>query len=137
MSTVLPSARSSKQTEHVKAGDHVASLNGVDLHYRVSGNGPLLFIVPPGWGVGSSYLQKAFKFLQDSFRLVFSDTRGSGLSGRPADAAKMSSHDMADDLEALREHLDLPSISVLGHSNSGAIALSYAERYRDRTEKMI
>ncbi len=137
MSTVSPSARSSKATEHLEPGDHTVTLNGVDLHYLVSGNGPLLFIVPPGWGVGSGYLQKGFKFLQDRFRVVFIDTRGSGLSGRPADPAKMSSHDMADDLEALREHLGLPSLRLLGHSNSGAILLSYAERYRDRVEKMI
>jgi len=136
-STASPSVRYSKPVQHLEPGDHVVTLNGVDLHYRVSGNGPLLFMIPPGWGLGSSYLQKGFKFLQDRFRLVFIDTRGSGLSGRPADAAKMSSHDMADDLEALREHLDLPSIWILGHSNSGAIALSYAERYRDRVEKMI
>jgi proline iminopeptidase len=137
MSTVSASVHSNKSTGQLEPGDHVVTLNAVDLHYRVSGNGPLLFLIPPGWGVGSGYLQRAFKFLQDRYRLVFVDTRGSGLSGRPADDAKMSSHDMADDIEALREHLGLPSIRILGHSNSGAIALSYAERYRDRVEKMI
>ncbi len=75
MSTVSPSARSSKTTEHLEPGDHIVNLNGVDLHYLVAGNGPLLFIVPPGWGVGSGYLQKGFKFLQDRFRVVFIDTR--------------------------------------------------------------
>jgi proline iminopeptidase len=137
MSTMLAGAPSSKSTGQLEPGDHIVPLNGVELHYRVSGNGPLLFLIPPGWGVGSGYLQRAFKFLQDRFRLVFVDTRGSGLSGCPADDAKMSSHDMADDIEALREHLGLPSIRILGHSNSGAIALSYAERYCDRVEKMI
>jgi proline iminopeptidase len=137
MNTVSPSAHFSRPTELPEPGDHVVSLNGVDLHYRVSGNGPLLFLIPAGWGLGSDYLQRGLSFLQDRFRVVFIDTRGSGLSGRPADDAKMSSHDMADDIEALREHLDLPSIRILGHSNSGAIALSYAERYPDRVEKMV
>jgi proline iminopeptidase len=137
MSTVSSSVRSSRSTGQPEPGDHVVPLNGIDLHYQVSGNGPLLFLVSPGWGVGSGYLRRGFTFLQDRFRLVFIDTRGSGLSGRPTDAAKMSSHDMADDIEALREHLGLASIRILGHSNSGAIALSYAERYRDRVEKMV
>jgi pimeloyl-ACP methyl ester carboxylesterase len=137
MSTASPGARPAQPKQSLEPGDHFITLNGVDLYYRVSGNGPVLFMVPPGWGVGSAYLQKAFKFLQDRFRLVFIDTRGSGRSSRPADAAKMSSHDMADDLEALRAHLGLPSIWILGHSNSGAIALSYAERYADRAEKVI
>jgi proline iminopeptidase len=137
MSIVLPSVHPNKSTRVLEPGDHVVSLNGIDLHFKVSGNGPVLFLIPPGWGVGSSYLQRGFTFLQDRFRLVFVDMRGSGLSSRPDDAAKMSSHDMADDIEALREHLGLPSIRILGHSNSGAIAVSYAERYRDRVEKMV
>ena len=41
----------------------------------------------------------------------------------------MGSVDMANDLEALRMHLGLSEISILGHSNSGAIALAYAVRY--------
>ncbi|MBB5062203.1 alpha/beta fold hydrolase [Granulicella mallensis] len=117
--------------------DHTVNLNGVDLHYRTIGNGPALFLVSPGWGVTSGYLQRAFSSLARHFKLVFIDSRGSGLSGRPADATHMGSIDMADDLEALREHLDLSQISILGHSNSGAIALSYATRYPDRVNKLV
>lgn len=137
MSTVLRSALSYKSTEHLEPGAHTITLHGVDLHYQVSGNGPLLFIVSPGWGIGSGYLQRGFRFLQDHFRVVFVDTRGSGLSGRPSDATKMSSHDMADDLDALREQLGLAFLRLLGHANSGAIVLSYAERYPDCVERMI
>jgi pimeloyl-ACP methyl ester carboxylesterase len=49
----------------------------------------------------------------------------------------MGSVDMADDLEALRIHLGLSEISLLGHSNSGAIALSYAERFPSRVNKLV
>jgi pimeloyl-ACP methyl ester carboxylesterase len=122
---------------HLDLGDHQVELNGVSLHYRVAGDGPPLFVIPPGWGVGNRYLQNGLGFLQRNFRLLWLDTRGSGLSGRPADDAKMGTQDMADDLEALREYLGLPSVRVVGHSNSGAIALSYAERYPDRVNKMV
>lgn len=44
---------------------------------------------------------------------------------------------MADDLEALRKHLGLPEVGVLGHSNGGAIALSYAERYPATVSKLV
>jgi pimeloyl-ACP methyl ester carboxylesterase len=90
--------------------------NGVDLHYQAIGNGPALFLVSPGWGVGSAYLQRGFNSLSEHFRLVFVDTRGSGLSGRPVDPSKMGSADMADDLEALRMYLGLSEISILRHS---------------------
>ncbi len=101
------------------------------------GNGPPLFLVSPGWGVGSSYLQRGFISLAEKFRLIFIDTRGSGLSGRPVDPLKMGSVDMADDLEALRIHLGLPKVSILGHSNAGAIALSYAERFPSQVDKLV
>jgi proline iminopeptidase len=117
--------------------DHTVSLNGVDLHYRAIGDGPVLFLVPPGWGVGSGYLQRAFSSMAKHFRLVFIDTRGSGLSGRPSDPKHMGSVDMANDLEALRVHLGLSEISILGHSNSGAIALAYAARYPERASKLV
>jgi proline iminopeptidase len=125
------------ETEKRLMKDHTVSLNGVDLHYRTIGDGPVLFLVPPGWGIASGYLQRAFSSLAKHFRLVFIDTRGSGLSSRPADPTHMGSVDMANDLEALRLYLGLSEVRMLGHSNSGAIALVYAARYPDRVSKLV
>lgn len=117
--------------------DHIADINGVALHYRTAGQGEILFLVSPGWGVGSVYLQRAFSHLAARCKLVFIDTRGSGLSGRPNDARQMGSITMADDLEGLRIHLGAPNINLFEHSNAGAIALSFASRYPDRVNKMV
>ncbi len=117
--------------------DNTVKLNGVDIHYRTIGEGPVLFLVSPGWGVASGYLQRAFSSLAKHLRLVFIDTRGSGLSGRPADPMRMGSVDMANDLDPLRVHLGLSEINILGHSNSGAIALAYAARYPDRVSRLV
>jgi proline iminopeptidase len=125
------------KTEERLMEDHTVTLNEVDIHYRTIGEGPVLFLVSPGWGVASGYLQRAFSSLTKHLRLVFIDTRGSGLSGRPADPMRMGSVDMANDLEALRAHFGLSEISILGHSNSGAIALAYAARYPDRVSKLV
>ena len=125
------------KTEERLMEDHTVTSNEVDIHYRTIGEGPVLFLVSPGWGVASGYLQRAFSSLAKHLRLVFIDTRGSGLSGRPADPMRMGSVDMANDLEALRAHLGLSEMSILGHSNSGAIALAYAARYPDRVSKLV
>jgi proline iminopeptidase len=117
--------------------DYTVPLNGVNLHYRTAGDGPALFLVSPGWGVGSTYLERGFLSLAEHYRLFFIDTRGTNTSSRPVDPSKMGSVDMADDLEALRVHLGLSKISILGHSNSGAIALSYAERFPGQMDKLI
>lgn len=124
-------------TQSLVMQDHIADVNGVALHYRTVGQGEVLFLVSPGWGVGSVYLQRAFSPLAARCKLVFIDTRGSGLSGRPTDATQMGSITMADDLEALRIQLDSPNINLFGHSNAGAIALSYASRYPDHVNKLI
>jgi len=126
-----------KKTEEPLMEDHTATVNGVDLHYCMIGDGPVLFLVSPGWGVASVYLQRAFRSLARHLRLVFIDTRGSGLSGRPTDPRYMGSADMADDLEALRVHLDFSEVSILGHSNAGAIALSHAIRYPNHVSKLV
>jgi proline iminopeptidase len=125
------------KTEERLMEDHTVTLNEVDIHYRTIGEGPVLFLVSPGWGVASGYLQRAFSPLAKHLSLVFIDTRGSGLSGRPVDPTRMGSVDMANDLEALRVHLGLSEISILGHSNSGAIALAYAARYPDQVSKLV
>lgn len=137
MSAFTQSAESDHRLTALSQGAHTVRLDDVHLHYRVDGNGPLLFVVSPGWGVGSGYLQRGLDFLPRLFKVVFIDTRGSGQSGRPTDGAKMGSNEMADDLEALRAYLGIPTISLLGHSNGGAIALSFAQHYPDRINKLM
>jgi proline iminopeptidase len=121
----------------LSTGDHVAALNDIELAYTVAGAGPLLVITSPGWGIGSTYLKQGLKPLQEHFRIIFVTTRGSGRSTRPEDIYKMGSAHMADDIEQLRLYLGLPAIDMFGHSNGGAIAISYAERYGMHLRKLI
>jgi pimeloyl-ACP methyl ester carboxylesterase len=118
-------------------GDHDAQFSDVRLHYHVAGKGPLVVVTSPGWGVGSTYLVNGLAPLEKTFTLLFLDTRGSGLSTQPDDRSRMSSEIMADDIDRLRDYLSLKSISLLGHSNGGTIALDYAERYPNRVDKVV
>lgn len=118
-------------------GDHSASLNGVDLHYTVAGNGPLLFATSSGWGVGSGYLLRGLEPLTAHHTLICITTRGSGRSSRPADEGEMGTATMADDIDHLRRHLNQDTIDLFGHSNGGAIAISYAARYPEHCRKLI
>ncbi len=49
----------------------------------------------------------------------------------------MSAVDMADDIEALRSYLSLDQITMMGHSDSGAIGLFYGERYPGKLSKLV
>jgi proline iminopeptidase len=118
-------------------GSHQAKLSDFSLHYVVAGHGPLVLVTSPGWGIGSLYLQRGLTPLEKNFTVVYFDTRGSGESSRPVDTRQMSTPVMADDIDRLRSYLGLDSINLVGHSNGGAIALDYAERYPERLTKLV
>jgi len=118
-------------------GEHDIDLKDVRLHYAVRGQGPVLFVTSPGWGIGSNYLQSSLTPLEQTFTVVYIDTRGSGGSSRPADRSRMSKGDMADDIDELRERLGLPHIDLLGHSDGGTIAIEYGLRHRQRARKLV
>ncbi|NLE78680.1 MAG: alpha/beta hydrolase [Rhodococcus sp.] len=55
---------------------------------------------------------------------------------QPQELAFDASH-AADDIEALRELWDVPTIGLLGTGNGTAVALSYAARYPDRLGRLV
>lgn len=111
--------------------------DGITLTYSVAGSGPLVVAQSPGWGLGKAYLERFFAPLTESYTLLCLVSRGTLPSGRPADESKMSTADMAEDLEALRIHLGEEKLTILGHSNGAAIVLSYASKHPSLVEKLI
>jgi RimJ/RimL family protein N-acetyltransferase/predicted alpha/beta hydrolase family esterase len=49
----------------------------------------------------------------------------------------MGSYDMAGDLEFLRQHIGVETMSLIGHSQGGSIMLAYAEMFPHRVDKLI
>ena len=119
------------------AGQYIAELNGVELAYTVIGKGPPLVVVAPGWGIGSHYLQRGLMPLATQSTMIFVDPRGSGGSGRPADADAMSSAVMAEDIHALTQYLKLAPVDLIAHSNGGAIALAFAASHPEACGKLL
>jgi pimeloyl-ACP methyl ester carboxylesterase len=68
--------------------------------------------------------------------LVRMDLRGTGESSVPADTSTYRVDRQVDDVEALRTHLGLERIDLLGHSAGGALALLYAARYPERVGRL-
>lgn len=127
----------SQVQDKLAAGEHSADLAGVRFWYRVAGHGPILVVQAPGWGVGSGYLQNGLASLEKFFTVIYYDPRGSGRSSRPSDPKLMSTDDMIDDLGRLRLYWGLDSITVLGHSHGGAIALGYAIQHPELVHQLI
>lgn len=105
-------------------------IDDVDIWYKVLGNGPVLMVQPPGWGIGSKMYEDTLADLSEHYTLVFHDTRGSGRSTKPVvDFSAVNVGALNNDLEALRQHLNIDKFVLLGHSHGGFIAVNYALKF--------
>ncbi|MFD3538449.1 alpha/beta fold hydrolase [Streptomyces sp. NPDC058662] len=108
--------------------------DGTELSYRVIGDGDPVLCVPGG-PADSVYLGD-LGGLSTYYRLIVLDLRGTGRSAIPRDASSYRCDRLVDDVEALREHVGLPRMDLLGHSAGTNIATQYAARYPQRVSKL-
>jgi len=108
----------------------------VQLHYRVSGQGPALIAHPGGPGTSTRFLGD-LAGLDEVATIVWLDPRGTGGSSAPADAAAYTLADYAADVDAVRRHLDLERVGLLGFSHGGMVAMRYAVDHSDHLTRLI
>jgi len=118
-------------------GEHYAPLNGVIIHYIVSGSGPVCLCPTPGWGPSLSMYKNSLKPLEEYFTMVYYDTRMSGRSSGPEDPFKYTSDDFMKDMNALRKYLQQDKVWVMGHSSGAYQALNYGILYNEHLNGMI
>ncbi|MGW0698434.1 alpha/beta fold hydrolase [Streptomyces sp. NPDC002867] len=102
--------------------------DGTELAYDLQGEGEPLICLPGGPMRAAAYLGD-LGGLGAHRRLVLLHPRGTGDSAVPADPAGYRRDRQADDVEALREHLGLDRVDLLGHSAGAGPALYYATRH--------
>jgi proline iminopeptidase len=112
--------------------------SGVKLYYRVVGKGnePVV-LINGGPGFTSDYLADDLTTMARSHALVVYDQRGIGRSTLVSDAAALDAQRYVDDLEAIRRHLGLEQLTLLGHSWGVVPATLYAMQYPQRVRHMI
>src|SRR5262245_5088973 len=111
-------------------------VNGTDIFHLEVGQGLPCIVMHGGLGVDHTQFREALDPLGDVLRLVYYDHRGNGRSGRPP-LETLTLAQLAADADALRAHLGLEKVAVLGHSYGGCIALQYALRHPDRLSHLL
>jgi pimeloyl-ACP methyl ester carboxylesterase len=109
--------------------------DGTQLAYRIHGAGDPLVCIPGG-PTDASYLGD-LGGLSAHRQLILLDLRGTGQSAIPEDTASYRCDHLVDDVEALREHLGLTRIDLLGHSAGANIAVQYAARHPTKLGKLV
>lgn len=110
--------------------------DGTRLAYSDVGSGPRLVCLPGGPGRASAYLED-LGGLAGERTLVLLDTRATGHSEVPADPSTLRFDRLADDVEALREHLGEEQLDVLGHSAGCLVAQAWAAAHPDRVRSLV
>lgn len=124
-----------------------AKIRGTEIYFDIAGmqfaphgqgfvERPVLFLLHGGPGGDHLRFKQHSLELQDAAQLVFIDHRGCGRSKK----TKMQEYTLknnVEDIEALRKHLGLDSICLLGTSYGGMVAQAYAVRYPQHLDKLI
>jgi proline iminopeptidase len=113
-----------------------AGHDDVRLHYRVSGDGPVVVAHPGGPGTSAAFLGD-LAGLDEVATIVWLDPRGTGRSTAPADPTAYSLAHYAADVEALCEQLGLNRIGLLGFSHGGMVAMRHAVDHPGRLTHLI
>src|SRR3990167_9800925 len=124
-----------------------AKIRGTEIFFDIAGmqiqpvgqefvERPVLFLLHGGPGGDHSRFKQHSLELQQAAQLVFIDHRGCGRSKKTRQKDYTLENNI-EDVEALRKHLGLEKICLLGTSYGGVVAQGYATRYPKRVEKLI
>jgi proline iminopeptidase len=116
-------------------GEHRFLVDGGELCYHVAGQGPVCLVHPGGAGAEWRYLR--MPKVERHATLVYIEPIGTGRSGRLPRLADYSIERDAAHIDALRGHLALERVGLLGHSYGGMVALTYALGHPDGLSELI
>jgi len=111
-----------------------ATLHGQPLNYLDVGDGPAILFVH-GLMSSSETWSSQIDRLSTGFRVIAPDLFGHGASAKPAGDYSLGAH--AATLRDLLDTLNVPSVTMVGHSLGGGIALQFAYLFPERVTGLI
>jgi proline iminopeptidase len=104
-----------------------------NLDYRIEGTGAPAIVI----GFPAYYSRIFSDNLRSQLRMVFVDHRGSAASPGSVERTEFDLETLADDVELVREILDLGRVIVIGHSGHSYMALEYAKKYPTNVSHVV
>jgi len=121
--------------QRIPAGTATVPVNGVEIGYRVLGNGEPLLMIMGYAGTMDVWDPLLIEALSRSFRVIIFDNRGMGYSSGRDSPISIAS--MAQDAAGLLAALDIGRAHILGWSMGAMVAQELALAYPDRVDKLI
>ncbi|MFQ5469660.1 MAG: prolyl aminopeptidase [Gammaproteobacteria bacterium] len=108
------------------------------LHIEECGNpdGIPVVVVHGGPGAGCEPYQRRF-FDPDKYRIILFDQRGCGKSSPHAELESNNTQALIQDMEAIRQHLNIEKWLLFGGSWGSTLSLVYAQSHPDRVLGLV
>jgi pimeloyl-ACP methyl ester carboxylesterase len=133
---VSPSPQPSPRKWGEEAESRYADVNGVRLHYRTAGSGPLMLFVHGFPETSLAWTHQVAEFSRDH-HAVAPDTRGIGQSSRPEGVRAYHVSQQTEDLRQLIRHLGHEQCVLVAHDWGGACAWHLAHRHPELLHKLV
>ncbi|MGM0557939.1 MAG: alpha/beta fold hydrolase [Myxococcota bacterium] len=115
---------------------HKTTNDGLDISYRVIGDGAQDLVLVHGWMVSGAVYDDLIEQLdQKKYRLIVPDLRGAGQSSKAADSYRIE--DYIGDVVAAADDADAETFGLVGHSMGGQVAQMLAATYPERVERLV
>jgi pimeloyl-ACP methyl ester carboxylesterase len=113
---------------------HTAKLHGHELSYVDRGAGPAVLFIHGLLGTNRNW-SHLVTCLETSNRVLVPDLFGHGASDKPMGDYSLGSH--AATLRDLLDRLDIATVTLVGHSLGGGIALQFCYLFPERVDRLV
>jgi pimeloyl-ACP methyl ester carboxylesterase len=113
---------------------HMASVNGIQLHYVIGGQGDPIVLLH-GWPQTWYEWRHIMPVLAKNYTVIVPDLRGLGDSSKP-----LTGYDgktVAEDIHQLVTQLGFKTIFLVGHDIGTQVAYSYAATYPTQVKRLV
>jgi pimeloyl-ACP methyl ester carboxylesterase len=112
------------------------SFDGTRIYYEVRGEG---FPIVLNYGIGCviNHWRHQIRHFSQGFKVIAYDYRAHHRSETPENRANLSIDAMAQDIQALLKHLELPQASLWGHSFGAELLVRYYDLFPEQTHSLV
>lgn len=112
-----------------------AQIRGIEMAYDMEGSGPVVMLLH-GFPFNRTMWREQVEALSDRYRVITPDLRGFGeTSANSSEPATM--REMAEDVAALMDKLDIERLTLGGLSMGGYVAFAFYRRFPLRVRNLI
>jgi pimeloyl-ACP methyl ester carboxylesterase len=109
-------------------------INGANIYYEEYGKGEPLLLIHGNAG-SIKWMGNQIEYFKTKYRVIIADNRGQGKSELKTDS--LTYVQIAKDWEGLVNHLKLDSLSIIGWSDGGIIALKMGISNQSKIKKIV